>query len=155
MESKWELSWLPECFPWAIVVSEGVCVVPTVNSHSTNIWTSLQQLRLVTLLGHSSLGGSNEKVVELKEMLQTDVLQNIDHCETVAGGSNHRFLRGLWDICGGEILKGSLQSKNRRTKLSPSVFPPYILHLYQKYLQCKQKVWFGSWSSVAVMRFLN
>ena len=101
-ESKWELSWKVECFPWAIVVSEGVCVVPTANSHSTNIWTSLQQLRLVTLLGHSSLSGSNEKVVELKEMLQTDVLQNIDHCETVAGGTNHRFLRGLWDIWRGD-----------------------------------------------------
>ena len=39
-----------------------------------------------------------EEVVELKEMFETDVLQNIDHCETAAGGANHHFLRGLWDI---------------------------------------------------------
>ena len=45
---------------------------------------------------------------------------------------------------GGEILKGSLQSKNRGPKLSPSVFPPYISDCADQLLGVQIKVWFAS-----------
>ena len=68
-------------------------------------------------------------------MLQTDVLQNIDHCETVAGGSNHRFLRGLWDIWRG-VCKVFFTIKEQ-AKIKHPVLPPLIYTI-----NAKRLVWF-------------
>ena len=50
-------------------------------------------------------------------MFETDVLQNIDHCEIVAGGTNHlaRLSEGFGTFEGVRgTVEGSLQSRNKR-----------------------------------------
>ena len=54
---------------------------------------------------NNSQGGASKTVVECKEMFETDVLQNIDHCEIVAGGTNHhvRLSEGFGTFGGGRL----------------------------------------------------
>ena len=49
-------------------------------------------------------------------MFETDVLQNIDHCEIVAGGTNHlaRLSEGFGTFEGGGDCRGFFTIKNKR-----------------------------------------
>ena len=75
-------------------------------------------------------------------MFETDVLQNIDHCEIVAGGTNHlaRLSEGFGTFEGGETVEGSLQSRIKDT-IELLLVPLHILFLAAEVLKVLTKSW--------------